>query len=245
MIFVNNALINVTPGASTQTGACTLDADSTFLTLIHHMHETGVHMRTRALPAGGAPLVLLDVGYDFNEQSVVPIEPRLELAAGDKIEVTCDYENPGTNTLTFGESTFEPPGAPAVRLAQDAFEHPRPPALLLRTGNDPLVPRWPTAHPDDPVRLALPRQRPLPNERLLARYVPLVEPHRDAGRAQRPPLTMTEMEAVDGALRETILGFVLEQARARLAGAARPAPRRRPLRRRRKPGRLRRTSCDG
>jgi len=107
IIFVNNAFINVTPGASTQTGTCTLDADSTFLTLIHHMHETGVHMMTRALPAGGEPLVLFDADYDFNEQSIVPIEPRLELAAGDKIEVTCDYENPGTNTLTFGESTYD------------------------------------------------------------------------------------------------------------------------------------------
>jgi hypothetical protein len=105
IIFVNNVAINVTPGASTHTGACTLDADSTFLTLVHHMHETGVHMTTRALPAGGDPLVLLDADYDFNEQNIVPIEPHLQLAAGDKIEVTCDYENPGTNTLTFGEST--------------------------------------------------------------------------------------------------------------------------------------------
>jgi hypothetical protein len=107
MIFVNNAFINVTPGASTQTGTCTLDADSTLLTLIHHMHETGVHMKTRALPAGGDPVVLLDADYDFNEQSIVPIEPRLALAAGDKLEVTCDYQNPGTNTLTFGESTYD------------------------------------------------------------------------------------------------------------------------------------------
>jgi hypothetical protein len=107
MIFVNNAGINVTPGASTQTGACTLDADSTFLTLIHHMHETGVHMTTRALPAGGEPRVLLDADYVFNEQSVVPLEPSVALAAGDKIEVTCNYENPGTNTLTFGESTYD------------------------------------------------------------------------------------------------------------------------------------------
>jgi hypothetical protein len=107
VIFVNNPFLSVTPGASTQTGTCTLDADSTFLTLIHHMHETGVHMRTRALPAGSEPLVLLDADYVFTEQSLLPIEPRLELAAGDKIEVTCDYDNPGTNTLTFGESTYD------------------------------------------------------------------------------------------------------------------------------------------
>ena len=107
MIFVNNVSINVTPGASTQTGTCTLEADSTLLTLIHHMHETGVHMKTRALSAGADPVVLLDADYDFNEQSIVPIEPRLALAAGDKLEVTCDYQNPGTNTLTFGESTYD------------------------------------------------------------------------------------------------------------------------------------------
>jgi hypothetical protein len=43
--------------------------------------------------------------FQLRAQSIVPIEPRLQLAAGDKIEVTCDYDNPGTNTLTFGEST--------------------------------------------------------------------------------------------------------------------------------------------
>jgi acetylornithine deacetylase/succinyl-diaminopimelate desuccinylase-like protein len=55
------------------------------------------------------------------------------------------------------------PDAPAVKLAQDAFEHAlgkRP--LLLRTGGTlPIVPALPGANVHSP------------NERLLARYIPL------------------------------------------------------------------------
>lgn len=107
ILFINNAFISVTPGKSTQKGTCTLDADTTFFSLVHHMHKTGVHMTTRALPANGEAFEILNAPYDFNEQRFVPLNPVVKLAKGDQVEVSCDYENPGPNTLTFGESTFD------------------------------------------------------------------------------------------------------------------------------------------
>lgn len=35
------------------------------------------------------------------------MEPMLELGRGDQLQVKCDYENPGSRTLTFGESTSD------------------------------------------------------------------------------------------------------------------------------------------
>jgi Copper type II ascorbate-dependent monooxygenase, C-terminal domain len=105
IIFINNVFLNVGPGKSTQKGTCTLDAESNFFSIIHHMHKTGVKMTTRALPANGAPSVILSAPYVFTEQRNNPI--NVKLAKGDKVEVACDYENPGTKTLTFGESTYD------------------------------------------------------------------------------------------------------------------------------------------
>jgi hypothetical protein len=107
ILFVNNVFIGVTPGQSSHTGVCTLDTDATLLAVIHHMHSTGTHMKTRALPAGGDPVMLLDEPFVFAEQRVAPLEPPFALAAGDQVEVTCDYENPGATTLTFGQSSWD------------------------------------------------------------------------------------------------------------------------------------------
>jgi hypothetical protein len=105
VIFIDNVFMNVTPGKSTSQGACMLDGDSTVFALLHHMHRTGAHMKTTALPANGTPSLLLDADYTFTEQKYQMLAPTVQLAKGDKIQVTCDYENPGTNTLTFGENT--------------------------------------------------------------------------------------------------------------------------------------------
>ena len=105
LLFINDIAIQVPPGKSTQVGTCTLDADSTFFALLHHMHRTGAHMTTKAMPANGPATTLLDGDYTFTDQQYHQMEPMLKLAKGDRLQVKCDFENPGSRTFTFGEST--------------------------------------------------------------------------------------------------------------------------------------------
>jgi Copper type II ascorbate-dependent monooxygenase, C-terminal domain len=107
IIFANNLGISIPPGPSTQTGKCTLDADSTIFSIVGHMHLTGTHFTTTALPAGGTPQKLLDENYAFDSQKFVPLEPPVLLNKGDQIQTVCTYQNPGPDTLSFGESTVK------------------------------------------------------------------------------------------------------------------------------------------
>jgi hypothetical protein len=105
IIFAAPVNLNIPPGRSTQTGDCTLDADSTVFAVLGHMHTRGVHLTSTAIPASGPERTLLDYDYKFDEQKFIPLDPPLVLAPGDKIRTACTYENPGPHTLTFGEST--------------------------------------------------------------------------------------------------------------------------------------------
>jgi hypothetical protein len=107
IIFANNAGIMIPPGPSVQTGTCTLDADSTIFSIIGHMHLTGTHFTTTAMPVGGAPQTLLDESYVFDSQKFVTLDPPVSLHKGDQIQTACTYQNPGPGTLTFGESTVK------------------------------------------------------------------------------------------------------------------------------------------
>ena len=105
LLLINDVAIQVPPGKTSQVGTCTLDADSTFFGILHHMHRTGAHMTTKAMRANGTATTLLDEDYIFTDQQFHSMEPMLRLARGDQLQVRCDYENPGSRTLTFGEST--------------------------------------------------------------------------------------------------------------------------------------------
>ena len=107
MIFAANAFIQVAPGASTFTSSCTMAADATILSLLHHMHLTGVHQKTTLVKANGDRTVLLDEPFNFQEQLIDVLEPPLQVVAGDQLEVECQFENPTSQTFTFGESTGE------------------------------------------------------------------------------------------------------------------------------------------
>jgi hypothetical protein len=105
MLYANNINLSIPPGPSTQTGKCTLDADSTIFSLFGHMHLAGKHFTTTVVPASGAPSVLLDEDYNFDQQMLVPLDPPAILKKGDVVQTSCTYQNQGTDTLTFGEST--------------------------------------------------------------------------------------------------------------------------------------------
>jgi hypothetical protein len=69
------------------------------------MHLTGVHMKTTAQHTDGSEDTLLDAPYRFTEQNYKTFAPGIRLLQGEQLHVACDYENPGSDTLTVGEST--------------------------------------------------------------------------------------------------------------------------------------------
>jgi hypothetical protein len=104
-IVVENLAIKVEPGHSTQSNTCTVEADGNILALFHHMHKTGVHMKTTVVPVKGEPFALLDADFDFSNQVYKVLDSPVHVQKGDKLTVDCTYDNPGPTTYTFGEST--------------------------------------------------------------------------------------------------------------------------------------------
>jgi hypothetical protein len=92
------------PGQQTTIShTCAVSGDETMFTLFPHMHQLGVHIKT-AVTMGGTQSVLHDGDYQFNEQYQLPVGP-LAFHAGDSITTECTYQNPGPNTVRFGESS--------------------------------------------------------------------------------------------------------------------------------------------
>jgi hypothetical protein len=105
VVFANNVNLSIPPGTSTQTGTCTMDANSTIFAVLGHMHLAGTHLTTTIVPANGAPKIMLDEDYNFDQQNLVPLNPPAVLQKGDVLQTSCTYRNQGPDTLTFGEST--------------------------------------------------------------------------------------------------------------------------------------------
>jgi hypothetical protein len=99
--------LNVTPGASTATGRCTMRDAETIFAVGNHMHKLGTHLAVTARPVGTAPTVLVDRDYSFDSQLIYEVAPSVTLAAGDSVEVTCQYYNPTGTTVHWGESTTD------------------------------------------------------------------------------------------------------------------------------------------
>ena len=88
---------------STVTDQCTIRSEQTAFALFPHMHQLGVHFKTSAV-VGGAPMVLHDSAYSFEEQVQYPIGP-LTFRPGDTIKTECTYQNDSADPVRFGEST--------------------------------------------------------------------------------------------------------------------------------------------
>jgi hypothetical protein len=102
-IYALNFDLQASPGVSTTVGECTVDADSTIFGTFPHMHRLGTHLKGAAMRAGGAE-VFHDVAYDFETQLNYRVGP-VEVARGEKVQYECTFNNPGTQTVGFGDST--------------------------------------------------------------------------------------------------------------------------------------------
>jgi hypothetical protein len=95
--------LEILPGRTTVQHECTIASEMTAYALFPHMHQLGTHLKT-TVTVGGQTTVLHDGAYNFEEQRQIPIE-LLHFLPGDTVATECTFENPGANTVTFGESS--------------------------------------------------------------------------------------------------------------------------------------------
>jgi hypothetical protein len=86
-------------------GTCTLQQAQTVFALFPHMHQLGTHFKMSVTKAGTEQMVH-DDSYDFNEQSFTNFDP-ISLAPGDSINTECTWVNPGSENVTWGDSSNE------------------------------------------------------------------------------------------------------------------------------------------
>ena len=89
---------------STLEGVCTLDETVEIVAAFPHMHYLGTALTFEVGPSEDAMSeVFRRDPYNFDDQRLELFE--LTLQPGDMTRVTCHYENPYNETITFGEST--------------------------------------------------------------------------------------------------------------------------------------------
>jgi hypothetical protein len=107
-IMFTNVNISVPPGGTARsTMSCTLPSDFNPALLWSHMHKQGVNfIATTDDPTAVATLGTLyhEMDWDEPHPRSYPYSPPATLHAGTHITFSCDYNNPTSRTLTFGQS---------------------------------------------------------------------------------------------------------------------------------------------
>jgi hypothetical protein len=130
---LSSYLINIPARATNSdvTATCTHSGQPfRLLSVSPHAHKNAHHMKFTVKKAGGMEIVMHDMPFNFEEQTTYPLNPPVEIQAGDQIITTCTFSNDTDRTITFGENTgnemcfnfalYEPMGAigcgPGVRF---------------------------------------------------------------------------------------------------------------------------------
>lgn len=99
-VFINTINISVPPQSSGQAStSCSIPYDANLLSASSHMHQFGVYFQAR-----DAQGQLVYETNEWAEPEPWRFEPSLFLAAGNRIDIRCDYENTTNEALSFGES---------------------------------------------------------------------------------------------------------------------------------------------
>ncbi len=101
-IFFNNPAILVGPHATGHaTKTCNIPSDVKLFGVSSHMHQFGTHFT--ATTDDGRSVYETDT---WDNPEVKIFDPPMDLATGSSITYTCDYNNPTSSTLTFGDSAY-------------------------------------------------------------------------------------------------------------------------------------------
>jgi hypothetical protein len=107
MVFGGTTAVYLPPSSPPEprdiVGGCRFTQDAKLVAHWPHMHKLGIHMKLVHQATSG-DVVIHDAPYDFEEQIYYPIEP-LEVAANERIEVTCTYLNDTGKTVYVGDSS--------------------------------------------------------------------------------------------------------------------------------------------
>ncbi|MBK8936333.1 MAG: hypothetical protein IPM79_01430 [Polyangiaceae bacterium] len=89
-------------GELTHGGDCTFKRERTVIGLAPHMHALGTHMRVHVVRADGTEQLVHDAPYTLDDQQYSLFEDPLTVAAGERVRVTCSWENPTDDAIRFG-----------------------------------------------------------------------------------------------------------------------------------------------
>jgi hypothetical protein len=95
---LNQGLLAVPPGTSTQTHTFPIPYDISMIYAISHMHKQGTHFK-----AATATQTLYETTV-WDEPAPKLYDPPIQIPANSTITYGCDYNNATGMTLTFGES---------------------------------------------------------------------------------------------------------------------------------------------
>ncbi|HEY5925235.1 MAG TPA: hypothetical protein VIV11_26310 [Kofleriaceae bacterium] len=87
------------------TGECTATSPYTLFALWPHMHTFAKRQKVELVRGAGAS-VLHDKEFRFEEQRYYAVEPMTDVAAGERIRVTCTFVNNSGNQVTYGDGAF-------------------------------------------------------------------------------------------------------------------------------------------
>jgi hypothetical protein len=98
-LFLNNAVLSVPPGVSTQSRTFTVPADIKVMLAVSHMHSRATNFLAQTNTG-----TVIYKGTSWNEPTPTRFNPDLGISAGTIITWACTYDNMTGTTLTFGES---------------------------------------------------------------------------------------------------------------------------------------------
>jgi Copper type II ascorbate-dependent monooxygenase, C-terminal domain/Copper type II ascorbate-dependent monooxygenase, N-terminal domain len=70
-----------------------------------HMHQLGRAMKTELKRAGGVTETVIDKPFNFESQGMYFNDQEIVVHAGETLQTTCTYDNPGSSPVGFGEGT--------------------------------------------------------------------------------------------------------------------------------------------
>jgi hypothetical protein len=104
--LVTALLFSIPPmEVTTGGGQCTMSHDVTAFAILPHMHTLGSHARVVVERAEG-DLVLHDMPFEFEQQTVYPIDP-VQLREGEVVRTECTWNNTTDRVVGFGESSLD------------------------------------------------------------------------------------------------------------------------------------------